>query len=183
MLQINTFLTYYGKNNITFLYNKYYTIHLFFSQFNNFLYLIPGNLIYKFNKYSAIGYFLCLSFYKKPTWRYLMHTVVPYWTKINFRGKGFRVRKFRKLKKITFNFGRSHWTKLRFLKNNYNLIKIKRQIYVLTVYRKTFYQKLSSQLRLIKPINHYTKRGLRLKRQYIKKRFGKVSQVISSLQF
>ena len=38
-------------------------------------------------------------------------------------------------------------------------------------------------LRYIKEINRYTLRGLRVKKQKLKKRFGKISQMVSSLHF
>lgn len=112
-----------------------------------------------------------------------MSTVLPFWFKMTFRGKGFRVRKFLKNRKITFNFGRSHWTKV-YIPNNYTLvIKIRRQNYIFMMFKFKPYLYLRSLLRLVKPINCYTKRGLRLKKQVIGKRFGKVSQMISSLHF
>lgn len=170
----NTSLTYYNKINQTSLYLNLqkniiqidYVFTEIFDIFNN----VPYQTLYKIYTLRKLNKFLAYNY-------------VPYWTKINFRGKGFRIRKFRKKKKITFNFGRSHWTKIKFLKKNYVLIKIRRQIYVFTTLNKKFYYKISTELRNIKPINHYTKRGLRLKKQYVKKRFGKISQVVSSLQF
>jgi len=43
------------------------------------------------------------------------------------------------------------------------------------------YKFFKTDLKFYKALNVYTKRGLRLKKQYIKKRFGKISQVVSSL--
>jgi len=128
--------------------------------------------------YLSRGLSAFRSYYK--VW--LRH-ILPFWFKITFRGKGFRVRKFKRNRKLTFNFGRSHWTKL-WLENKYTLIiKIRRQNYVFFNFRYCSYIFFKRVIQAIKPINCYTKRGLRLKKQYIKKRFGKVSQMISSLHF
>lgn len=105
------------------------------------------------------------------------------WVKVTFRGKGFRIRKTLHSTKITFSFGRSHWTKL-WLKNFYGFTrKIRRQNYIITSFHIFSINKLKKTIKFIKYINHYTKRGLRLKKQLITKRFGKISQMISSLHF
>lgn len=44
-----------------------------------------------------------------------------------------------------------------------------------------FYKFIKTDLKFFKKLNSYTKRGLRLRKQYIQKRFGKISQVVSSL--
>lgn len=111
---------------------------------------------------------------------YLIRTFFSLWGRVTFKGKGFRLKNYKK-KKLTFNFGRSHWTKLLF--KSYNLIfrKLKRQNYIFLF--KSHYQYLFfiRTVRMIKPTNYYTKRGLRLKKQNIQRRFGKISQVVSSL--
>lgn len=100
--------------------------------------------------------------------------------RVVFRGKGFRVKIFRKKKKITLNFGHSHWTKLKFYKSWY-FFKLRRQNYIFfshNLYDLDFFYKTISTIRIL---NRYTQRGLRLKKQEIKRRFGKISQYISSL--
>ncbi len=65
--------------------------------------------------------------------------------------------------------------------SNFFFKKIKRQNYMclLKSYRITkFFKK---EISTIKVLNSYTKRGLRLRKQFIRRRFGKVSQVVSSL--
>jgi hypothetical protein len=59
--------------------------------------------------------------------------------------------------------------------------KLKRQNYI-CISKNTFsLNSLKSMIKQVKNLNVYTKRGLRLKRQLIKRRFGKISQVVSSL--
>lgn len=66
-------------------------------------------------------------------------------------------------------------------KNLYFLKKIKRQNYLCIVKYFSNYKQFKFDLKTYKFINRYTKRGLRLRKQYIFKRFGKISQVVSSL--
>ena len=108
---------------------------------------------------------------------------LPLWFKLTFRGKGFRVRKFNKGRKITFNFGRSHWTRLYFDDRLVYIFKVRRQNYIFITVNTYAYAFLRLKIKIVKPINMYTKRGLRLKKQRIQKRFGKISQMISSLHF
>lgn len=111
---------------------------------------------------------------------YLIRTFFSLWGRVTFKGKGFRLKNYKK-KKLTFNFGRSHWTKLLFKSHNLIFRKLKRQNYIFlfkTHYKYLFFIKT---VRMVKPTNYYTKRGLRLKKQNIQRRFGKISQVVSSL--
>lgn len=102
-----------------------------------------------------------------------------YFKKFKYHGKGFKVKKFNKLSKITFRLGKSHWTKILF---NQKILKVKRTkkntycaISIINNLFKNFYYLMKK----IKGVNRYTKRGLRLTRQFLKKRFGKVSQASS----
>lgn len=103
-----------------------------------------------------------------------------HWFRVSFRGKGFRLRKFKALNKVTLNFGHSHWAKI-LLNSNFFFKKIRRQNYLCLTTHFHFYKSLKSGLKFFKKLNTYTKRGLRLRKQYIRKRFGKISQVVSSL--
>lgn len=102
------------------------------------------------------------------------------WTYVAFRGKSFRVRNFCRNNKFTFNFGYSHWTKL-MLAPNWAFFKRRRQRYI--VYTKLLKDFLffSRFLPNIRKYNCYTMRGLRLRKQAIIRRFGKISQHISIL--
>lgn len=102
------------------------------------------------------------------------------WAHIGFRGKSFRIRNFCAKNKFTLNFGYSHWTKLKLLEN-WAFFKRRRQNYVIfTWYHKdfTYFTRFFPHIRMY---NRYTMRGLRLRKQPIIRRFGKISQHISSL--
>lgn len=103
-----------------------------------------------------------------------------HWARVVFRGKGFRLRKFKACNKLTLNFGHSHWAKV-VLSLNYFFRKLKRQNYITLFSHYSEVRVFRSIIKQIKPLNVYTKRGLRLKKQFIKRRFGKISQVVSSL--
>lgn len=117
---------------------------------------------------------------KSNQWQVLYKLLFVLWERIIFRGKGFRVRIFRKAKKITCNFGHSHWTKLIF-KTQWDFIKLHRQNYLIFTYFLNNINLLRLLLPSIRLVNRYTLRGLRYKRQRIQKRFGKISQYVSSL--
>lgn len=101
--------------------------------------------------------------------------------RVSFRGKGYRLRKFKTFNKVTLNFGHSHWAKLAIVSDLYFFKKLRRQNYLCFVKGYDFYKYLKLDMKTFKSLNVYTKRGLRLKKQFIKKRFGKISQVVSSL--
>jgi hypothetical protein len=103
------------------------------------------------------------------------------WVRVSFRGKGFRLRKFKKLNKLTFNFGHSHWSKMLLDSSKFFFKKIKRQNYMCLLKSYSITKTFKKEIKFIKLLNSYTKRGLRLRKQYIRRRFGKVSQVVSSL--
>lgn len=100
--------------------------------------------------------------------------------RVVFKGKGFRVKIFRNKRKVTFNFGHSHWTKLK-VGFFWFFYKLRRQSYVFITFDLENDQEFKKILPNIRIMNRYTQRGLRLKKQSIKKRFGKISQYISSL--
>ena len=101
-----------------------------------------------------------------------------FFNKIKFKGKGFRVR-FKKNKKILkFTFGHSH---INYIFINNTKTKIKR----LGKYKYIFKNKNNLKINLflkkiceIKPINMYTKRGIRVGRQIVYKKKGKKSTYI-----
>lgn len=103
-----------------------------------------------------------------------------HWFRVSFKGKGYRLRKFKESKKITFNFGHSHWTKI-LISGEYFFKKLKRQNYICLTKYYILTKFFKKYIKRIKKLNSYTKRGLRLKKQFIQKRFGKISQVVSSL--
>jgi hypothetical protein len=91
------------------------------------------------------------------------------------------MRKFKKCNKLTFNFGRSHWTKYKYDRGLFFTKKFRRQkILCFTPFIENRH-KLIEDINNVKPLNVYTKRGLRWKKYAIKRRFGKISQVVSLL--
>jgi len=98
---------------------------------------------------------------------------------MRYHGKGYKIRKCNKLSKLTCRFGKSHWTKV-FFNQKYIIIKrTKKNTYTLFTLKSKNSLILKKLILAIKGINRYTKRGVRLSRQNVKKRFGKVSQASS----
>ena len=99
--------------------------------------------------------------------------------KFKYRGKGFKVKKFNRLSKITFRFGKSHWTKLIYNKKKLIVKRTKKNTYCCISIKKNIFYNFKLLIKKIKGVNKYTKRGVRLTRQLLKKRFGKISQASS----
>lgn len=157
--------------------------------FKNIIYIIENILIIEYilkQNYKYINiynlnqndkYYLFLKHLNK----FFLKSFSIHWVRLSFKGKGFRVRKFKKLNKMTLNFGHSHWTKLKLKFKKYYIKKIRRQNYILNFSNYKYLKYFTKTIKFIKLLNVYTKRGLRLKKQFIKRRFGKISQVVSSL--
>jgi len=94
-----------------------------------------------------------------------------FFSKIKFKGKGFRIRFLKKNKLVKFFFGRSHKTFIFFKK--IFLKKISKYKFILKSINKSKISVNSEMTRGIKPLNVYTLRGLRISRQIIFKRKGK----------
>jgi hypothetical protein len=122
-----------------------------------------------------------LTTYNKLINNYFIKTFIIFYFRLIWRGKAYRVRFFKKFNKFTFNFGYSHWTKLLYDINNYNVIKIKRQNYIIIYFNHKNKLYVLNFFNNIRTFNKYTKRGLRLKQTPVIRRFGKISQVNSSL--
>lgn len=96
--------------------------------------------------------------------------------KIKFKGKGWKLRSSKKAGVMRLVFGRSHITYI--LVDGVFLKKLGK--YKFALYGKN-HQLLcdgSKTIRLVRPINSYTKRGLRQSRELFLKRRGKVSSFI-----
>lgn len=102
------------------------------------------------------------------------------WTRIAFRGKSYRVKCFKKLRKFTFNFGYSHWSKF-IADNRWAINRRRRQNYLVFTYNLWDLRFFKRELPYVRFYNCYTMRGLRLKMQPIIRRFGKISQHVSIL--
>lgn len=94
-----------------------------------------------------------------------------FFKKIKFKGKGFRMRFFKKNKFVKFFFGKSHKTFIFFKK--IIMKKINKYKFILKSINKNKLNINSKYVTNIKPINLYTLRGLRLSKQIIFKRKGK----------
>ena len=96
---------------------------------------------------------------------------VYYFSKIKFKGKGFRMRFFKKNKLIKFFFGRSHKTFVLFKK--LHMRRINKYKFILKSINKDKIKINSHIATNIKPLNLYTIRGIRNSRQTVFKRKGK----------
>lgn len=135
---------------------------------NNFKLILPNNIHSKILK-------------NRKLLNYISNSCFMYWSKLIFRGKGYRIRKFKKKGKLTLNFGLSHWTKLGYKSESITIKKFKRQLYLCFFFSSIVQKEFEKTVKQIKLTNRYTKRGLRFKKQKIQRRFGKISQVVSSL--
>lgn len=138
---------------------------------NNFVIILMNFLTASFTK----------SYFLKIIKNYYTYTFITFCLRFVWRGKAYRVRLFKKNNKFTLNFGYSHWCKLLFNTNFFKFFKIKRQNYVIlfnTRWDEFYLRYLFGKLRIY---NKYTRRGIRLRKSPYNKRFGKISQVNSSL--
>ena len=152
----------------------------------NFIHIYIVNKFYYlyfiFNSYSVTDLFNLISHPHNKSISnklFLTYLLILRWSRIMFKGKGFRVRLYRNCGKVVLNFGYSHWTRLKFYEN-WNFFKLRRQNYLFFSTINFFFVNFCKKI-LVRKLNRYTQRGLRLKRQTIKRRFGKISQYISSL--
>jgi hypothetical protein len=113
--------------------------------------------------------------------KFLSTTLMWHWIRIAFKGKGYRMRKFQKSIKLTLNFGHSHWAKVGFDGHYFWIRKMRRQNYMCIIKGYKNLRGAKLELKYIRRLNKYTKRGLRLRKQFLQRRFGKISQVVSSL--
>ena len=96
-----------------------------------------------------------------------------YYRKLKFTGKGYKIKKSKLKKSFKFYFGRSHTQYLfsgglRFKKLS------KYRLFLVSNNKKRLNRIMTLSLRT-RPLNRYTKRGLRCTRQFILKRPGKKS--------
>jgi len=169
MLQKNFFPKFRQTNYIYYLHNNIIILEQGIKK-NYKIYFCKFNFLH--HKYS---YFFqeIIIFY--------LNSLIIIWLKLIFRGKGYRMRKFKKANKLTFNFGRSHWTKYSYDQKLFFTKKFRRQKIMCLVRFFSDVSNFWNVLKSVKPLNMYTKRGLRWKKQKISRRFGKISQVVSSL--
>jgi hypothetical protein len=131
--------------------------------------------------YNKSTHFLCSNYKHKPI---ILKNIIRSKIKWNFKkfkyhGKGYKVKKFNKLNKITFRFGKSHWTKVIFRKKFIIVKRTKKNSYCCISIKNNSFKSFLILIKKIKGVNKYTKRGVRLTRQSVKRRFGKISQASS----
>jgi ribosomal protein L6P/L9E len=99
-----------------------------------------------------------------------------FFKKIKFKGKGYKIKYLKKKKIMNFFFGKSHLTLFKY--NHINVKKITKYKYLLKSNNLNKLSHLSKKIILIKPLNFYTSRGLRLSKQIVYKRKGKKNTYI-----
>lgn len=99
-----------------------------------------------------------------------------WFAKIKFTGKGYKVKRFKPKKSIDFFFYHSHWTIIVF--KNLRLIKKHKYKFYISKNNKRKLNLVKSMILNVRPVNTYTKRGLRAGRQLILKRTGKKSTYV-----
>lgn len=99
-----------------------------------------------------------------------------FFKKIKYQGKGLKIKKSVKKTTILFNLGSSHTSIMFFDYKSATLLRTKKNTFTALFFKKSNYisNKLTS---IIRPYNIYTKRGVRVARQIMYRRFGKVSQI------
>jgi hypothetical protein len=130
------------------------------------------------NSYSF--YLEVPSLKKSITLSFLANYFLTQWAHLAFRGKSFRIRNFCNRNKFTLNFGYSHWTRLK-LDERWAFFKRRRQSYVIYTWSINDFSPFTRFFPHIRFYNKYTMRGLRLRKQAIIRRFGKISQHVSIL--
>ena len=121
------------------------------------------------------------NYYCKILKHHFVYNYIVYFLKIMWRGKAYRVRLFKKKSKFTLNFGHSHWYKVLYKKDYFKFFKIRRQSYLVLFSNREERHFVANAFHTIRRYNKYTKRGIRVKKTFFLRRFGKISQVNSIL--
>lgn len=109
----------------------------------------------------------------------IIKKIYNFFTRIKHYGKSYTLKKKRKV--LICRFGQSHFINIMY-KNIFVIkAKKKRKTFFIKLKKITTFIKLKRIIKKIRPINHYTKRGLRLGNYKFIKRFGKISQAFSKL--
>ena len=152
---------------ILIIFNKFFNFKMFFKKKQNL----------KINKFlNNIEYKNCIlknNFYyiKDDFYKFLEKLNNYYYLKIKFKGKGYKVCSYKKIKLIDFQFGKSHKSMIFY--KNIKIKKIKKYKIILLKNNYNELKKLSCNIIKIKKLNEYTNRGLRNSRQIVIKRRGK----------
>lgn len=181
MLQNNSIFNFFNKSSYVLNHNTS-TNKLWVFDTNNASVVIASPAFSKFdflNKHST-GYRNVWRVFRNGTIDVITWYFLIQWAHLGFRGKSYRIRNFCKVNKFTFNLGYSHWTRLKLLER-WAFFKRRRQNYVIFTYLNKDFLYFRRFIPFVRFYNCYTMRGLRLRKQPIIRRFGKISQHISSL--
>ncbi len=173
-------LTFYYFNWLPILYlyflletikvTNFYKDTIYLKKINNIIVFV---LDHTFRVYSLYKKF-------KKIKKYFSQSFITFYIRILWRGKAYRVRFFKKYKKFTLNFGHSHWCKIIY-PQDYEFVKLKRQNYLALFSKRIERWEVVNLFNNIRVFNKYTRRGIRVKNTPYIKRFGKISQVSSSM--
>lgn len=179
MKQRNSVYSYF--NQVTEIY-KIYNSLIYKFKTNNCNFYVPTKLtkIFDYYNYHCSYYLVVLQTHKNITLRFFLNFFLIKWASLAFKGKSFRMRNFKNNNKMTLNFGYSHWTRFK-LYEMWSFFKRRRQRYIIFTYNRKNFEYFKRFFPYIRLMNRYTLRGLRLRRQTICRRFGKISQHVSIL--
>jgi ribosomal protein L6P/L9E len=104
----------------------------------------------------------------------LIYTLVRLWyTKITFKGKGFKIKKRRRTRTIKFFFYHSHLNAIIFKKSK--LRQKKKNKIIIKFWNYVNYKRTAALVTSVRGLNIFTKRGLRTSKQIVYKKTGKKS--------
>jgi len=152
---------------ILIIFNEKLKFTLFFNKNNNIKINKNLNFLEYKNIFLKKDYFVINNIFYK----FLEKLNKYYFLKIKFKGKGYKIGFYKKIKIINFYFGKSH--KSIFLYNNLRIKKLSKYKFIVFSSNYNYLKKVGLKIINIKKINEYTNRGLRLSRQIIIKRKGK----------
>lgn len=101
-----------------------------------------------------------------------------FFVKFKYIGKGLKIKKSNVNQQVVFNLGASHPSKWFFDPTKLQIRRTKKNTFAMCAITPNQIPELKN-LSHIRKFNKYTRRGLRLCRQAIIRRFGKVSQIAS----
>lgn len=108
--------------------------------------------------------------------RKLSNTVVAFFKKIKFKGKGFRLTSYRKRTTLEFIFGHSHLYLLFMQQLHYK--RFNKYRYIFYTKNKVVLDETIRRVVAVRPINVYTLRGLRATKMLVIKRKGRKSPTL-----
>lgn len=181
MLQANSTFNFFNQAVGVYIHTSTNNKAWFFRGNNSFFWLSsPNYSVFDLLNKHTTGFVWSSRLFRDATISIITWIFFIQWAHLAFRGKSYRIRNFCRVNKFTFNLGYSHWTRLKLL-SNWCFFKRRRQCYViLTAYLKDFLF-FRRFIPFVRVYNCYTMRGLRLRKQPIIRRFGKISQHISIL--